>query len=425
MTVMLVPQQPPDGALRPLSGDMVPNSAPMPGGPPRQLPSLVEGLPDPLSVEEQKMKHMERIDEEFAFETAVLSNGYKANMKFIRDKHEQEKRRACASIEQQTLQTQLDIETKHAEQKLLLDQLAKQRQFELETQANRLTAEYAIKQKADEVAAMNYELHMEANSSDAPDWTRHNSFAVQVTDGLFASGLSGANSRLTSCIASRGVSPRSRQIANVSSCSQSNQAIPAPVLTDPGQGRQVSVSHSASFHEAVHKPQGRQVSVSHSASFHEGPLARLPRPTSFQSHYSAPAAFARDGLLFGALYAIVHGCYNLVINDGDDSGEVSDVLVVARLGAHEERTPSVNNDLHPIWSNDNRFRFRVGPAQAAALQLEVMDHTALRNLSLGTLSVPVNALVPGEWQRLRYPLKDGAGGELELDVRWEPEVLRH
>jgi hypothetical protein len=155
---------------------------------------------------------------------------------------------------------------------------------------------------------------------------------------------------------------------------------------------------------------------------HHGPLLR---PESFQSHSSAPAAFAHDGLLFGALYAIVHGGYNLAKHDGDAPGGVSDALVVARLGAHEERTPAVNNDSHPIWNSDNRFRFRVGPAHAATLELEVLDHTAMRNLSLGTLSVPVNALPRSDWQRIRHPLKDGAGGELELDVRWEPEALRH
>merc|ERR1719325_11305 len=120
MTVMLVPQLPPDGTLRPLSGDMLLNSAPKPGGPPRAPPNLVEGLPDPLAVEEQKKKHMEAIDEEFAFQTALLSNSHKTNMQMIRAKHEQERRRACANIEQQMLQTELDIETKHAEQKLML-----------------------------------------------------------------------------------------------------------------------------------------------------------------------------------------------------------------------------------------------------------------------------------------------------------------
>lgn len=109
----------------------------------------------------------------------------------------------------------------------------------------------------------------------------------------------------------------------------------------------------------------------------------------------------------------------------DIPGGVSEALVVARLGAHEERTPAVNNDSHPMWSNDNRFRFRVGPAHFAALELEVLDHIALGNESLGTLAIPVTALVPGEWQRFRHQLKDGAGGELELDVRWEPEALRH
>jgi len=171
--------------------------------------------------------------------------------------------------------------------------------------------------------------------------------------------------------------------------------------------------------------QASSVAASRYGSFHEGHHGPLPRPASFQSHSSAPAAFARDGMLFGALYAIVHGCYNLATNDNDIPGEISDVLVVAKLGTHEEQTPAVNNNSHPTWSNDNRFRFRVGPARAAALELEVFDQTALRKLSLGTLSVPVNVLLPSEWQRLRYPLKDGAGGELELDVRWEPEELRH
>jgi len=359
--------------------------------------------------------------------------------------------------------------------------------------------------------AMNYELHMEANSvpavsaavSEAPaDFSRFNSFGMQVTDGLLAPGIGGANSRQVSGVGSMppGISPQSRQITAQSFASQVHHSpdhhsrqITAQSLasqvhhSQDHHSRQITaqshLSEGQSYHSQGHHSQGhhsqghhsqdhhsqdhysqdhhcqdhhsqRQVScfsqhsqalsgivpppvltvqsrqassvvASKCGSFHEGHHGPLPRPDSFQSHSSAPAAFARDGILFGALYAIVHGCYNLVKNDNDVSGGVSDALVVARMGTHEEQTPAVSNDSHPTWSNDNRFRFRVGPARAAALELEVFDHTALRKLSLGTLIVPVNALLSSDWQRLRYPLKDGAGGELELDVRWEPEALRH
>merc|ERR1719221_367226 len=91
------------------------------------------------------------------------------------------------------------------------------------------------------------------------------------------------------------------------------------------------------------------------------------------------------------------------------------LLVVARVGAQEHRTPA-SVGLESYWSQGNHFTFNV--AGETFLELEVMSSDGG---TFGKTSVDLRSLPPTEWLRRREPLGGGGGGELEFDALLELE----
>lgn len=69
--------------------------------------------------------------------------------------------------------------------------------------------------------------------------------------------------------------------------------------------------------------------------------------------------------------------------------------VAALCGTHEEyRTPTINDNLNPIWETDNRFTFQAGGSDST-LELEVFNaNKVFSNQSLGFLKVDFRSLQP-------------------------------
>jgi len=97
-------------------------------------------------------------------------------------------------------------------------------------------------------------------------------------------------------------------------------------------------------------------------------------------------------------------------------GDVSDPYAVARLGGTQHRTPTVNNNLNPVWYDRNEFLFAVGDGPGS-LELEVMNANAIRDDSLGRATLDVWSLLPNEWHKRTLPLEGRGCGEVEFEVR--------
>lgn len=110
-----------------------------------------------------------------------------------------------------------------------------------------------------------------------------------------------------------------------------------------------------------------------------------------------------------------HGLTN---KDSGMFGDLSDPFVVVRLGKQEHRTPTIDNNLNPVWTSKNEFTLKVGDTDDT-LCLEVMnDNRIMKYDSLGTTSVALWSLPPSEWIRRRDPLAGGKAGQLEFEVRF-------
>ncbi|CAK0824725.1 unnamed protein product, partial [Prorocentrum cordatum] len=151
-----------------------------------------------------------------------------------------------------------------------------------------------------------------------------------------------------------------------------------------------------------------------------------PQSPSVHPRYSGISTFARLPQLHellanqssssGLLHVRVLGGHSLRDRDTGILGDVSDPYVVVRVGTVEHRTPTIKNDLNPVWTGDNEFSFTLG-GQDGVLELEVRNANLLiPDNSLGRTSVGLWTLPSGRWQQRREKLVDGQGGELEVDL---------
>lgn len=97
-------------------------------------------------------------------------------------------------------------------------------------------------------------------------------------------------------------------------------------------------------------------------------------------------------------------------------GGVSDPYVVAKMGKTIHKTPTINNNLNPVWATGNDFFFKLGEADQK-LDLQVFNSNVIRDDSLGTTSLDVRTLQPGKLYRRREPLSDSQDGALEFQAR--------
>lgn len=121
------------------------------------------------------------------------------------------------------------------------------------------------------------------------------------------------------------------------------------------------------------------------------------------------------------LYLQVAAAYNLMNRDTGVMGDVSDPYVTAQVGEMLQQTPTINNDLNPVWKERNQFAFNVLDHQMDRyLYLEVMNSNMMRDDSLGKIKLDTRSIEAGHWNHYRLKLDEGQGGELEFDVYMKP-----
>lgn len=98
-------------------------------------------------------------------------------------------------------------------------------------------------------------------------------------------------------------------------------------------------------------------------------------------------------------------------------GDCSDPYVVVSAGGRKLRTPTIDNELNPVW-NSQWFSFTMGDADQF-LDLDVYDSDLLTfDDVLGKARVDVKALDAGKWLEQKESLGPG-NGEIEFKVRLE------
>lgn len=138
--------------------------------------------------------------------------------------------------------------------------------------------------------------------------------------------------------------------------------------------------------------------------------------TSPNAVQAAPVASSDVGIL----YVQIFGCYNLKNADTGIFGDVSDPYVKLRVADVEHTTSVVNNDLNPVWHENNKFTFKSHHVQEDFLQLEVVNSNMMRDEVIGRLRVPLRTLPPKQWEQSRQRLQEGQG-EIEYQIRLDPE----
>lgn len=118
----------------------------------------------------------------------------------------------------------------------------------------------------------------------------------------------------------------------------------------------------------------------------------------------------------GILYVQIFGCYNLT----GMLGGVIDPYVRLRVADVEHTTPAMNNNLNPVWHENNKFTFKSHHVQEEFLQLEVVNSHMTRDDLIGRLRIPLRTLPPKQWEQFRQRLQEGQG-EIEYQIRLDPE----
>eukprot|EP00930_Biecheleria_cincta_P063906 TRINITY_DN4944_c1_g2_i1.p1 TRINITY_DN4944_c1_g2~~TRINITY_DN4944_c1_g2_i1.p1 ORF type:complete len:1994 (-),score=345.92 TRINITY_DN4944_c1_g2_i1:416-6397(-) len=120
-------------------------------------------------------------------------------------------------------------------------------------------------------------------------------------------------------------------------------------------------------------------------------------------------------------YVQVHAAYSLQNTDTGIMGDVSDPYVTCKVGEVIQKTSTIDNNLNPVWQENNQFSFTVQDPEADRyVELEVMNSNVMRDDSLGNTKLDLRSVEPGQWRHFRVPLEDGKGAEIEFDVFLKP-----
>ena len=105
---------------------------------------------------------------------------------------------------------------------------------------------------------------------------------------------------------------------------------------------------------------------------------------------------------------------------GSFFGNKSDPYVVVRVGKEQRKTPVVDNNLDPVWTEGRDFTFALS-GDANLIELEVFNSNLFVDDTLGKTSISLNAIRKGQWVRKVDQLRGSsavapAEGELEYEV---------
>eukprot|EP00439_Symbiodinium_sp_Y106_P076673 s1836_g15.t2 len=141
--------------------------------PPLPPPSLLDGFPDPQRVDARKQEYLKALQEQVRQRVATLTQRHQANLEYLRAKNDQCKRQARATIDQELLKQEMEVDRRHDEQLLALQQAAMRRKFNISKEAGALTLQYQTKATQEKLQHLDFELHRRYFDAAAkPDWTQ-------------------------------------------------------------------------------------------------------------------------------------------------------------------------------------------------------------------------------------------------------------
>lgn len=163
-------QLPDAGAL--VIGGRSPHSAPRGQDQPPLAPAnLLDGFPEPDRIEARKAQYLKSLGEQVRQNVTTLTQQHQANLEYLRAKNEQHKRGALATIDQELLKAEMELDRRHDEQLLGLQQAAMRKKFDVAKEAGAITLEFHSRQTQEKLQYLDYELHrkfFEAASGQAP-----------------------------------------------------------------------------------------------------------------------------------------------------------------------------------------------------------------------------------------------------------------
>ncbi|CAE7818562.1 CAR11, partial [Symbiodinium sp. CCMP2456] len=146
----------------------------LPERPPLPPPSLLDGFPDPQRVDARKQEYLKALQEQVRQRVATLTQRHQANLEYLRAKNDQCKRQARATIDQELLKQEMEVDRRHDEQLLALQQAAMRRKFNISKEAGELTLQYQTKATQEKLQHLDFELHRRYFDAAAKptDWTQ-------------------------------------------------------------------------------------------------------------------------------------------------------------------------------------------------------------------------------------------------------------
>ncbi|CAE8602086.1 unnamed protein product [Polarella glacialis] len=141
--------------------------------PPLSPPSLLDGFPEPERVERRKAQYLQSLEEQVRQHVNTVTQKHKANLEFLRSRNDQAKRNAIATVDQALLKTEMELDRRHDEQLLSLQQAAMRMKFDLAKEAGQLTLEYHSRQTKEKLNYLDYELHMRYFEAAHAEQPRH------------------------------------------------------------------------------------------------------------------------------------------------------------------------------------------------------------------------------------------------------------
>lgn len=142
--------------------------------------------------------------------------------------------------------------------------------------------------------------------------------------------------------------------------------------------------------------------------------AAQPMAASGMSN-GAPTGVLAQEAPTSVLRVQVLGATNLKNLDTGLFGDLSDPYVKVKVGQTEHKTPTINDNLNPVWKDNNLFDFKVG-VEDTTLYLKVMNSNYIKDDSLGEAELDLRTMQAGEWCHVRQPLNGGMGGEVDVNV---------
>lgn len=137
-------------------GVLAQQALPHPVEPPAP-PTLTEGIPDPMSIGNQKANYAKTLEDQLKQGTQVLEHQLKQRSEVLFQMGDQRKRQYALQVDQDIKQKEMELAQQHNEQLLLLQQAAQQQRSALEHQANALLLEYTQKKTQEDLTFQKYQ----------------------------------------------------------------------------------------------------------------------------------------------------------------------------------------------------------------------------------------------------------------------------